>query len=489
MAARDDIDTTDAIEAMTARWLMGSPALEVSPPAWRDAMSGVASPDQELQLFALAGQFAQRALRPVPPSGLAVTTPLPALALPTLDDALRPIFRRLVAGAAKDRASQRQLVNLMAHRGVVPHPADWLPEANDDDLPAVYAPWIAWAERRKGTLLDEASVHDLTAESWDDFPPAMRRAHLDALRRADPAAARALIELKAPLVPAEERVRLVECLAPGLSETDAPWLESLLRDRSTKVKAAAQHLLGRLSRSAASDEAAELAAFLETSKKGLIRRQFVVSPLALKTAAQQTRRQALFDTVGFSALAAALAIDAATLAQAWAFGTDPLADLRFVIMAAQSAPDSIIDALIDRLVDAAADHRALIERLAPRLEPAARRTLVEILLGRTDIAFAAALAIGGPGLDVDDTRLLLGGPAGAARQALLVAEATDAEATPNGLPPYMVAIEIFALGLLAGPAAAAALLQRAGDGASLRLADPRLDMLRLNAALSSKGQS
>ncbi|HJQ56885.1 MAG TPA: DUF5691 domain-containing protein [Vineibacter sp.] len=483
MAAPEPNDAA-AVEAMMARWLMGGAALEAAPGSWRTMLAGVMPAERELRLLAIAGQFAHVALRPVPPPGLKLAPPVPVLSLPTLPSALRQLFRRVLAGA-KQPLGPGAVVAFLSGRGVTPHPADWLPGAGDDDLPEVYAPWVAWAVQASASdTAGGTPVGDqLTEDTWNDFPPAVRRLLFIALRRADPTQARELFAAKAINLPAEARARLVDCLAAGLDEADVPLLEGLLADRSDKVKAAAQLLLARLGHGSRGQEVAELAAFLEQGKKGLIRRSIVVRPVVLKTDAQRARRRALFEAIDFGALAAALGLDPLEFVNAWAFGVDRFTDYDLVSMAVKSAPGPIAAALAERAADGGTEQRGFVMMLAPRLEAAARPMLAGKMIRDTEISFGEALGVAGAGQHVDDASLLLGSLAGRALLTRLAGDPSDADSTPHHLRP---ANELVALGLLAGSAAAAAILRRV-ESAGLLPADPRLDMLRLNAALPMKG--
>ncbi|GAB3463513.1 DUF5691 domain-containing protein [Actinophytocola sediminis] len=73
-----------------------------------------------------------------------------------------------------------------------------------------------------------------------------RLAVLVAVRRTDPAAARALVESTWDTEPAAGRAGMVDALLIGLSDEDEPFLESALDDRAVTVRAAAAAALDRL---------------------------------------------------------------------------------------------------------------------------------------------------------------------------------------------------------------------------------------------------
>src|SRR6202007_2590369 len=111
------------------------------------------------------------------------------------------------------------------------------------------------------------------------------------------------------------------------SHPSRPFLESLAADRAPKVKALATALLARLGHgSAVGEEATELAGFFELQTKGLIRRTRVVAARQMKTPAQRSRRQALFEAVDLAGFARALDATQEDLIALWPWGEDRQAD-------------------------------------------------------------------------------------------------------------------------------------------------------------------
>jgi hypothetical protein len=103
-----------------------------------------------------------------------------------------------------------------------------MPDASDEDAPDVYALWRDWAAfTAAGETTRRQTGDQLTADNWDDFWPAARKAALIGLRRRDPSAARALLEAKLGSENAEARLRLVSLLSERLSGDDVAFLESL----------------------------------------------------------------------------------------------------------------------------------------------------------------------------------------------------------------------------------------------------------------------
>src|SRR5215204_1701295 len=122
-------------------WITGGTTFDLAPGAWKE-IAGSASPDElERRLLAIAAQALDTALRPAAPKMLKRRPQLPELALPMLPERLRPLLRAALKHAADTRSKSR-VVTLVASRGFVLHPMDWMPAASDQSSPDVYAPWV-----------------------------------------------------------------------------------------------------------------------------------------------------------------------------------------------------------------------------------------------------------------------------------------------------------------------------------------------------------
>lgn len=455
----------DALGPVLTRWTMGGGATSQAPAVWRDAL-GTDAREAELRLLALSGQLL---------GALAVTQPMgevrsrgdiPVLAWPPLADALRPRAQRLLQ-QIRDAPTRRHLLDLIDARGWTLHPGDWMPRP-DDDLPEIYAPWQDWAAASGSP---SAAPETLDADNWDDFAPAARHAAFAASRRQDPARASLLLMEKIAGEPADRRMRLLEMLATGLSDADRPLLERLTGDRAPRVKALATALLARLGYGGGSDEdVAELAAFFTVQTKGLLRRTRVIVAQAVKTAAQRHRRDTLLQTLSFDGFAQALGLAATELVAAWPWGEDLLGDRQLAAMAARSASEATVDAVVD--APGTGDAQTLVE-LLPRLSSFQRRQVATRLLGTQDASFAMVLPIAGGAGGIDDA---IRTPAGTALVDALKADNKGAGDQAD---------ELLALGLIASRGAARQALDQLA-AAGLIASDPRLDMLRLNAALDNR---
>jgi len=462
----------DAMGSVLTRWTMGSAAAPAAP-IW-SAELGTEPAEAELRLLALSGQFLGVAVTAEPPPELRVLPDIPALALPTVPEALRPLVQRILA-AFKETQRKTELLDFLAARGWTTHPAEWMPTADDEDAPDVYAPWRDWAGIAASNSVVRRQAGDrLTADNWEDFWPAARKVALTELRRHDPEAARTVLEAKLVSENADVRLPLLSLLATGLSEADAPFLEGLAaNDRAPKVKALAASLLARLGKGpSVGEDIAELAGFFSVKMKGLLRRSRVIQFENVKTSAQMHRRAALLESADVASLARALTLTPQELVDAWSWDVDRQADAALTGLVARTGTD----ALVAQTAEAASQYNASIflTALTPRLAPGQRSELAEKALRTQKFSFDVAKMIAGGTARLENP---LTAPAGA---VLLAALRRD-----NAKPSDELT-ELFALGLIASRTAARQALERL-NGAGLLQGDPRLDMLRLNAALDDNG--
>jgi len=452
----------DTLGPVLTRWTVGGSAVGDAPVAWKNALS---DDDAELRLLALSGQFLGGIVIPAPSGALRTLPDLPVLAMTPVPDGLRALARRCLKtlqGAGDNVA----LMHLLAARGMIMHPADWMPGRTTDDLPAVYAPLQDWVAGSQGKIDADAALSEV---NWHDFAPAARCIAFAALRRADPEAARALLTAKAGGEGAEVRLRLIAMLSTGLSAADIPYLESLASDRAPKIKACAAGMLARLGYGGGDvTEARELAAFFKVETKGLLRRTRVVTPISTKTPAQRARRHELFHRVDYAAFATQL--DTAELVSSWPFGDDPHVDAAFLAMVVQSASDAVIAEILARVTSGSNVDLAAAQNLRERLNADQRTDVANLILRSNRASFVLAQSFVEAGAELDG---LIESRAGA---ALLAAFAGGADITS----------EAQAIGLIASQTAAESAIDRL-TRAGLNAADPRLDLLRLNASLTPTG--
>jgi Family of unknown function (DUF5691) len=462
----------DAMGSVLTRWTMGSAAAPAAA-IWR-AELGDEPNEAELRLLALSGQFLGVAVTAEPPPGLRILPDVPLLALPTVPEAQRPLTRRLLA-AFKEDQRKTELLDFLAARGWTCHPAEWMPGANDEEAPDVYAPWRDWAAiAASNSAVRRQAGDNLTADNWEDFWPAARKVALAALRRHDPAAARAVLEAKFAGENADVRYPLLALLATGLSDADASFLEGLAaNDRAPKVKALAASLLGRLGKGAAAgDDIAELTGFFSVKMKGLLRRSKAIQFENVKTSAQVHRRAMLLDSVDIAAFARALTMTPQGLVDAWSWNVDRQADAALIGLVTRTGTDSLVAQTAEAMSES--DASFFLGALTPRLAPGQRAHLAERLLHTRRFSFDMAKTLAGGTARLENP---LAAPAGTALLEALRRE---------GAKPSDEHSEFYALGLIASRTAARQALERFG-GAGLLQGDPRLDMLRLNAALDDNG--
>lgn len=465
----------DALGGVLTRWTMGAAAAPTAS-VWRDAL-GDDPVEAELRLLALVGQFLGGMVVAEPAGGLFALPDVPKLVPPPVPAPLRSLVRRIFA-REREAGRRRLLLDFLAARGQSMHPGDWMPAANDDDVPDLYAPWRDWAAAAgERTAVVVRDGDELTVESWGDYWPAARNVALTALRRRDPDAARTLLEVKFASEAAEVRLRLLATLATGLSDADRPFLDLLAAgDRAPKVKALATSLLARLGHGGAGGEdAAELAGFFEVQSKGLLRRTKVVAARTLKTAAQTQRRQALLSGVDATTFATALQLDLDGLIGMWRWGDNQQADWAFAGMIERTAPDGAVAQLAELLSGEAVNNSLALLQILPRLDMCQRHDAALQMLD-AGASFQSVLSIAGGSGRIDKA---IDFPAGA---SLLDALRPQAEAKSTDQ-----AEELHALGLLASHAAARGALTKL-KAIGLLSADPRLDMIRLNAALDDDGE-
>lgn len=472
----NEIEQT-GLATMRDCWITGGTSFDLAPAAWKDIAAGASPDERERRLLAIAAQALEIALRPAAPKTLKRRPPLPELALPMLPQPLRPLLRAALKHAADARAKSR-VVALVASRGFVLHPMDWMPAASDQTSPDVYAPWIDWQAGVDGEK--HTGREQLTAQNWDDFYPAARRTALADMRRTAPAVARQLIETKGSAEPAEIRLTLIALMHFGLGADDVPFLKSLSADRSGKVRELAGRLLARLGQhgqpgdSGPEDPIAELAAFITEGKSGFIRRRTTYTPAKLKSPAQERRRAELFETCNLVDLAARFGVTEADFIGAWQFGADNNVDILVARMVAASGSDTAVTHMADTLVAEGGKPALAVLHLMPRLDSRRQRALIRLILKDAQYLSALSLAEGVEAGWLEWADLTNGKTLPALRSAI----AGNDDAVKRGVDQLLDT-----LGFLATTAAAEKLIDDV-VAAGMAPAAPSLGLLRLNASLT-----
>ncbi len=116
--------------------------------------------------------------------------------------------------------------------------AEWLASQNPE--------WRYFSRAADTSIVDAVGEVD----TWETGTRSQRLGYLRRLRRADPGAARELLDRDWPTLTPDERVDLAAALADGLDLADESLLERALDDRRREVREAAAGLLVRLPGSA-----------------------------------------------------------------------------------------------------------------------------------------------------------------------------------------------------------------------------------------------
>jgi Family of unknown function (DUF5691) len=470
-----DIDAS--LARMRDAWMAGQSARAHCPEAWQNLADG------EAALAALAAMANDVLYRAAPAKPLAPRPLLPKLAAPTLPAEARSRFRRILAAQKSGASLEQELLHLIAARGFCVHPADWMPGPRDDWAPDLYSPWLHCARAEVAALREE----ELTADTYEIWPWSERRVALVRMRKSDPSAALAIIQAKAASEPAEHRLRLIEILAHKLSDVDAGFLEALLKDRSDRVAALARAYLARLGKGDNVEALeSELAEMVELGKTGLINRRTHVSFKPLKTGPQNTRRLELLNLVSLAGMARALNASEAQLVETPPVG-DPFAIPAFVSQVALSGSDNSVRALAAHvLADPSLLRHALL--LAPRLSLGERRALLGQFVANDAGGFSMALAFMERDLGVATLDAVLASPAFAhVTNSLDIALGK----TDNAQPAHATALlttHLSHIGLILDARGARDLIAKLIER-GLSPADPTLDVLYLNAALTTESQS
>lgn len=466
-----------ALGELMSAWAAG-PAAAAAPERWAEALAPGGA-EAELRLIALAAQALEVGWRPAPPGALTETALLPDLGLPFLSEPHRARFRRIVKALNGYSEDFHQILRFLAARGRVLHPLDWTPGENEEGIPDLYAPWRDWVAERAPSP-EEA----LDAANWEEWTKAGRRRAFADLRKADPSAALALLTAKAPSLKAEERQDLVEALRTGLSEADRPFLEEVkAKDRSNAIKQLAEALLGRMELLGAlsPEKAAALfyEEFLKVERKGILKRELKLSGRHKRPQDNTERLSLLIERAGLDALAAGAKASRTELAAAWPHDAWSYAvSFRALLLAAGSPAEN--EAAFLAICEAGLTGLGG-ERLGEMLDraPEARRPAL------------AAKALDRANGGFDDHLSAMGGQIGRAplslvrRTGLWTETLGLLQAAQKGEEAKFAHLLPLKLRILGGVLDAAGAAEALEDCARLGLspADPRLDLLHLNAEL------
>ncbi len=340
-----NIDLQKSLDDLKAQWMVGGAAWDKSPRAWREAIQE--DPFPELAILALAGQAIQFALQPNSDGNLQLLPLLPRLRLAPPPPSARQQFCLLVRLAKLTESQMSGVIHLFAARGFAVHPLDFMPR-HFQQLPECYSPWQAW--QQSDAAIDSKGENDeINSGNWDAWLPADRRTALAQLRQQHPSSCRDLIAEKASLLPADERLRVVELLADGLNADDRIVLESFEKDRSAKVRQFVQLCLARIGISQEDEsDRNEFAAFYSVTKK-MLSRGLKITANPLKTDAQKKRRAELASKLSLQGFMRGLSLASEEeLIGGW-HHVEAAASNELVQMVAATGSDRAVTALARRL--------------------------------------------------------------------------------------------------------------------------------------------
>lgn len=454
----------DQLEPVLVRWAMGGSAMGLAPDAIRESLGG--DPEEaEMRLLSLAGQALGTLAVPEPDGELEAMVDIPSLGLPTMPERLRPLAARLLA--RNDAGITRGVLTLLESRGHVVHPADWMPGRNSD-VPVVYAPWQDWA----AGMDTSAGVVEL---EWDELGPAGRRALLARKRHVDPTAAHAIIAQRLPEEAADARLWMIEALGTGLKEADRALLETVAgTDRAPRVREAARKLISRLGGSSAlkedvPDVAADMQDFFRTETKGMLRRRREIAIIPTRNHAATNRRSMLLQSMDLQRFCAQLDVAVEEISGVWPWGRDQGLDREFATMLLETGDDAAVAAFSRCVSDGAAIRASTVSAAPGRLDLGTLRLIANQTAARGENLhhMIATFPIAGC---IDTYQR--------SSEWLRLKAGLGAE----NMKPTAYTTEMHVLGVAVTKTRAEEILRSIVE-TGIPSADPRLDALRLNAAL------
>lgn len=375
------------------RWLTGAPSQSL--PSLLPADHQTVPPLQALALCSQLHLFT----KPTPSSALTAVPALPTLSVATLPTRFRPAFRALL----RELSSQPQCVDLLLKQllrhGFTPHPLDWLPQANDSQLPEQFLPWICFAHG--------VTQPNLTAASWPDLPHTLRLVLLQQQRRQQPQLSHDLLLACIEGEAAERRCSYLELLQTNLTVADEPLLRRGLSDRSEKVRQICRQFLYQLDlpyEEPPADKTVlqDLTQWLQQERCGfLLTSKKIVAKLGKNSVQSQNLVQALAQTP-LPQIANALDITVDTLLTQWSFADNQgtgLHNPNYALLsnAARYLPHASVVSLLKRLTEQLAQETPQAKLgLTPLLERLSQQQQLEWLqhlLSHGHVDFDAAVSL------------------------------------------------------------------------------------------------
>jgi hypothetical protein len=178
-----------------------------------------------------------------------------------------------------------------------------------------------WA-RSKTDTTEFVGYYDrdlLDETNWMQATLAHRATFFEAQRRADAAQARALLETTWPQENADARARLLQSMQIHLGAADQPFLDSLQKDRSPRVRQLAQRLLAKLGVTTENPALKEALERITRTQSGVLRKRPILTLQLPATVKEQTAPRWIRETfaeVTLEELAAALALSETEIVEA-----------------------------------------------------------------------------------------------------------------------------------------------------------------------------
>jgi hypothetical protein len=217
-------------------------------------------------------------------------------------------------------------------------------------------------------------------------------------------------------------------------------------------------------------------------KVGLIHRRSRLVIKQVKTAAQNTRRAELFKLVNVAALARALGVSELQLVEAPPEG-GPDGIVAFAQMVATTGSDTMLRALLQILLADAASPTGALQALAARLSAEERRALLPQIMARDKDDLETTFDIAGREFGATPIAPLLASPTFTSLSRLL--DSLNVEDPHRAAKNTALGTMLNRIALLLDAPGAADLIARLGIW-GLSPADPKFDLLHLNAALTTE---
>jgi hypothetical protein len=311
-----------------------------------------------LAALSLAGQ-ALRFERPAAPELYAVQADV-LDARRILPDAIRKPLLWLLRSRRVTEEVELALAWSFARLKLRPHPFDMprmsgFVKAHAQELgPAA----VQWAHRDSSSTAPAqqylSEAEELNEENWTAAQPAERVRFIVAGRRKDAAGALALVRASWSEEDADMRLRLLETLQQELREGDREFLESLQKDRGSRVRALAERMVYRLNGFSGEHPALrEALARIEKKSEGLLRRRTTLKLDVPATVKEHTLKgwvREAFTDVRCDELARGLGLSESDMIEGAAKDANLL--LAFALMATTERRLDLLAQVVERLPEA-----------------------------------------------------------------------------------------------------------------------------------------